>query len=93
MTASIAKSQVLQHVIDAITPASNASGASARAAIAGVGSPMLSSLAAAFAAAQHTTSLRLARRTLLVSAGDHGCGDPGRPDAGISGPVAVAAPM
>ncbi len=83
-------SQVVQHVIEAITPASQASAAAARAKLRGAGAPVLENLAAALAAAQHTTRPRAAQRILVVAAGDHGCGDPGIA-MGADHPTVVAA--
>ena len=90
MTAPLATSHVLQHVIDAITPASQASAEAARSNVHGVGSTMLETLAATLAGAQHTPTPRLARRTLVIAAGDHGCGDPGV-SLGADHPTIVAA--
>jgi len=70
-------SQVVRHVIDAITPASRAHAEAARAAVAGAGAPVLDRLAAALGAAQHRPRPRGEHRTIVVVAGDHGCGDPG----------------
>jgi nicotinate-nucleotide--dimethylbenzimidazole phosphoribosyltransferase len=70
-------SQVLQHVIEAIGPASQANAEVVRARVAQANAPMLERLAAALAAAQHTPRPRAARRMIVVVAGDHGCGDPG----------------
>lgn len=81
---------VLRHVIDAISPASRAHAAAARAAVAGVGAPILERLAAALAGAQHTPRPRGDRRTIVVVAGDHGAGDPGI-SLGDAHPTAVAA--
>lgn len=83
-------SQVLRHVIDAITPASQASAEAARSAVHAVGSEMLGNLAASLAGAQHSATLRLARRTLVIAAGDHGCGDPGV-SLGANHPTVIAA--
>lgn len=69
--------EVLRHVCDAIGPASRAHAEAARAAVAGVGAPVLDRLAAALAGAQHTPRPRAARRTIIVTIGDHGCADPG----------------
>lgn len=70
-------SQVLQHVIAAIGPASDAAAAAARDRIRSAGTPVLERLAGALAGAQHASSPRAARRLVVVIAGDHGVGDPG----------------
>jgi nicotinate-nucleotide--dimethylbenzimidazole phosphoribosyltransferase len=70
-------SQVLQHVIEAIGPASQANAEAVRARVAQANAPVLERLAAALAAAQHTPKPRAAKRVIVVVAGDHGCGDPG----------------
>lgn len=67
---------VVQHVIDAIGPPSQANAAAARARVAPAGTPVLERLAAAIAGAQHAQP-RCAKRLIVVAAGDHGCGDPG----------------
>ena len=69
--------RVLRHVLDAITPASDAFAEGARQRVAGAGTPVLERLAAALGAAQHTARVRTARRMIVVVAGDHGIGDPG----------------
>jgi nicotinate-nucleotide--dimethylbenzimidazole phosphoribosyltransferase len=69
--------EVLRHVCDAIGAASRAHAEAARAAVAGVGAPLLDRLAAILAGAQHTPRPRAARRTIVVVIGDHGCADPG----------------
>ena len=68
-------SEVLRHVVESITPASQAYAQIARGKIAA--NPLLERLAGSLAAAQHTPRPRAARRTIVVVAGDHGCGDPG----------------
>jgi nicotinate-nucleotide--dimethylbenzimidazole phosphoribosyltransferase len=76
--AALPAGQVVEHVVESITPASMASAMAARASLAGVvASPMLENLAASLAAAQHTSRPRAGRRVLAIVAGDHGCGDPG----------------
>ncbi len=70
-------SQVLQHVIAAIGPASEAAAAAARDRIRSAGTPVLERLAGALAGAQHASVPRAARRLIVVVAGDHGVGDPG----------------
>ena len=70
-------SQVLQHVIEAIGPASQANAEVVRARVAQANAPVLERLAAVLAAAQHTPKPRAANRLIVVVAGDHGCGDPG----------------
>jgi nicotinate-nucleotide--dimethylbenzimidazole phosphoribosyltransferase len=83
-------SQVLQHVIEAIGPASHANAEAVRARIAHANAPVLERLAASLAAAQHTPKPRAAKRTIAVVAGDHGCGDPGIA-MGADHPTVIAA--
>lgn len=83
-------SQVLQHVISAIGPASQAAAAVARDAVRDANTPMLERLAAALAGAQHTSRPRVAQRLVVVAAGDHGCGDPGIA-MGADHPTVIAA--
>lgn len=82
--------QVLQHVISAITPASQAAAAVARDTLRAAAAPVLEQLGTALAAAQHTAMPRAARRLIVVAAGDHGCGDPGI-TMGADHPTVVAA--
>jgi nicotinate-nucleotide--dimethylbenzimidazole phosphoribosyltransferase len=81
-------SQVLRHVVDSITPASQAYAAIARAKISAM--PLLERLAASLAGAQHTPKPRAAQRTIIVALGDHGARDPGI-DLGEAHPTVVAA--
>lgn len=83
-------SQVLQHVIAAITPASQAAAAAARDRVRAAGTPVLERLAASLAGAQHTSTPRASHRLVVVAAGDHGCGDPGIA-MGADHPTVVAA--
>jgi len=83
-------SQVLQHVIDAIGPASEAAATAARDKIKTVGTPVLERLAASLAGAQHASIPRATRRLVVVVAGDHGAGDPGV-SLGADHPTIVAA--
>jgi nicotinate-nucleotide--dimethylbenzimidazole phosphoribosyltransferase len=83
-------SQVLQHVIEAIGPASQANAEAGRMRMAGANAPVLEQLAAALAAAQHTPRPRAARRLIVVAAADHGCGDPGIA-MGADHPTVIAA--
>lgn len=83
-------SQVLQHVIAAIGPASEASAAAARDRLAAANTPLLDALAARLAGAQHTPRPRAARRFVVVAVADHGCGDPGIA-MGVDHPSVVAA--
>ena len=83
-------SQVLQHVIAAIGPASAANAEAVRAKIACANAPMLERLGAALAGAQHTPAPRSARRLIVVVAGDHGVGDPGIA-MGADHPTVIAA--
>jgi nicotinate-nucleotide--dimethylbenzimidazole phosphoribosyltransferase len=81
-------SQVLRHVVESITPASQAYAAIARAKISGM--PLLERIAGTLAGAQHTPKPRAAKRTIVVALGDHGAGDPGI-DLGEAHPTVVAA--
>lgn len=83
-------SQVLQHVIEAIGPASQANAEAVRARVAQANAPVLERLAASLAAAQHTPRPRTERRMIVVVAGDHGCGDPGIA-MGADHPTVIAA--
>ncbi|HEY5928428.1 MAG TPA: nicotinate-nucleotide--dimethylbenzimidazole phosphoribosyltransferase [Kofleriaceae bacterium] len=83
-------SQVLQHVIEAIGPASQANAEAVRVRVAQANAPVLERLAAALAAAQHTPRPRAAKRMIVVVAGDHGCGDPGIA-MGAEHPTVIAA--
>lgn len=83
-------SHVLQHVIEAIGPASQANAEAVRARIAQANAPVLERLAASLAGAQHTPKPRTAARTIVVVAGDHGCGDPGIA-MGVDHPTVIAA--
>ncbi|HEX5063189.1 MAG TPA: nicotinate-nucleotide--dimethylbenzimidazole phosphoribosyltransferase [Kofleriaceae bacterium] len=83
-------SQVLQHVIEAIGPASQANAEAVRARIAQANAPVLEQLAARLAGAQHTPKPRSAKRMIVVVAGDHGAGDPGIA-MGADHPTVVAA--
>jgi len=81
-------SQVVRHVVDSITPASQAYAQIAAGKIAA--NPLLERLAAQLAGAQHTPRPRAAQRTIVVVAGDHGAGDPGIA-LGEAHPTVVAA--
>jgi nicotinate-nucleotide--dimethylbenzimidazole phosphoribosyltransferase len=83
-------SQVLQHVIAAIGPASQAAASAARDRIRSAGTPVLERLAGALAGAQHASIPRASRRLVVVVAGDHGAGDPGVA-LGAAHPTVVAA--
>ncbi|HSK00558.1 MAG TPA: nicotinate-nucleotide--dimethylbenzimidazole phosphoribosyltransferase [Kofleriaceae bacterium] len=81
---------VLRHVIESISPASEAHAGGARQNVARAGAPLLERLAAALGGAQHTARPRAARRTIVVCAGDHGAGDPGIA-LGAAHPTVIAA--
>lgn len=83
-------SQVLQHVIAAIGPASQANAEAVRARLAAANTPVLEQLAVRIAGAQHTPRPRASRRLIVVAAGDHGCGDPGIA-MGADHPTVIAA--
>jgi nicotinate-nucleotide--dimethylbenzimidazole phosphoribosyltransferase len=85
----VADPRVLRHVIDSIVPASRAHADAAARKVAAAGSPVLARLAGALGGAQHTARPRVARRTIVVVAGDHGAGDPGIA-LGAAHPTAVA---
>ncbi|MDX2089211.1 MAG: nicotinate-nucleotide--dimethylbenzimidazole phosphoribosyltransferase [Kofleriaceae bacterium] len=82
--------RVLRHVIEAITPASDAFAEGARLLVAHAASPVFETIAMRLAGAQHTARPRTERRTLLVVAGDHGVGDPGIA-LGAAHPTVIAA--
>lgn len=69
--------KVLDHVIESIGESSQASGEAARARVEGANADMLSRLAHALGAAQHSSRPRGAQRKIVVVIGDHGVGDPG----------------
>ncbi len=81
---------VLRHVIESISPASAAHAEGARLNVAGAGASLLERLAALLGGAQHSARPRVARRTLVVCAGDHGAGDPGIA-LGAAHPTVIAA--
>ena len=81
---------VLRHVIESISPASEAHTDGARANIAPANAPVLARLAMRLAGAQHTARPRAMRRVIVVAAGDHGCGDPGIA-MGANHPTIIAA--
>jgi nicotinate-nucleotide--dimethylbenzimidazole phosphoribosyltransferase len=70
-------SHVLDHVIASIGEASQASGEAARVRVEAANADMLSRLAYALGAAQHSSRPRGAQRKIVVAIGDHGVGDPG----------------
>jgi nicotinate-nucleotide--dimethylbenzimidazole phosphoribosyltransferase len=84
-------SQVLQHVIESIGPASQANAEALRARIAAAANaPVLEGLAARLAGAQHTPRPRASRRLVVVAVADHGVGDPGIA-MGADHPTVIAA--
>ena len=60
---------VLAHVIESITPASQAQAEAARRKLAGVGIPMLERLAVALAGAQHSARPRTRKTIVVVASG------------------------
>jgi len=82
--------RVLRHVIESITPASEAHAEGARQNVARAGLPVLERLAGIVGGAQHTARPRTARRSIVVACGDHGAGDPGVA-LGPAHPTVVAA--
>lgn len=83
-------SDVVRHVIDSIGPASHAHAEAVRAKFAAANVELLARLAGLLGGAQHTAAPKVARRTLVVVAGDHGAGDPGIA-LGASHPTVIAA--
>lgn len=83
-------SEVVRHVVSSITPASAAQADAARQRVARAGVPMFERLAGSIAAAQHSSRLRGERRTLVITSGDHGAGEPGV-SLGASHPTILAA--
>lgn len=85
---------LLDHVLSSILPASQAMAAAARVRLerllpTGEGLGKLAAVAERLAAARHTPRPRLARRTALLCAADHGVAWPGI-DLGLDGPAAAA---
>lgn len=85
-----AMSEVVRHVIGSIGPASPAHAEAVRAKFAAANVEVLARLAGLLGGAQHTAAPKVARRTLVVVAGDHGAGDPGIA-LGASHPTVIAA--
>jgi nicotinate-nucleotide--dimethylbenzimidazole phosphoribosyltransferase len=81
-------SEIIRHVVDSIGPASRAHGEAVRAKVAAANVEVLAALAQRLGAAQHTTTPRLANRTVVVVASDRE--DPGI-SLGPSHPTAIAA--
>lgn len=85
---SVGGSAVLRHVIESISPASEAHRGAAMRRLRERG-PMFDRLGGQLAAAQHGPP-RAARRTLVIAAGDHGAADPGI-SLGEQHPTVIAA--
>jgi len=85
---SVGGSAVLRHVIESISPASEAHRGAAMRRLRERG-PMFDRLGGQLAAAQHGPP-RAARRTLVIAAGDHGAADPGI-SFGAQHPTVIAA--
>jgi nicotinate-nucleotide--dimethylbenzimidazole phosphoribosyltransferase len=85
---SVGGSAVLRHVIESISPASEAHRAATLRRLRERG-PMFDRLGGQLAAAQHGPP-RAARRTLVIAAGDHGAADPGI-SLGAQHPTVIAA--
>jgi nicotinate-nucleotide--dimethylbenzimidazole phosphoribosyltransferase len=83
-------SAVLDHVIAAISPASEAQALAARTRLGDAEPGSLAALAIQLAAARHAPRPRLARKAIAVVLGDHGVADPGI-DLGADHPTVVAA--
>ena len=81
---------VIEHVIDSISPASEAQAAAARDRLGGGADGTLAALAVRLAAARHAPRPRVDRKAIVVVLGDHGVADPGI-DLGATHPTAVAA--
>jgi len=84
-----APSAVIEHVVAAIGPASEAHGELARQRLGGLGLGPVAALAIRIAGAQHAVRLRVARQALVVVAADHGVGAPGI-DLGDEHPTSAA---
>jgi len=81
---------VIDHVVAAISPASEAQAAGVRLRLGTAGAGSLGDLAARLAAARHNPHPRVDRKLVVVCAGDHGEADPGI-DLGASHPTVLAA--
>ncbi|MCE9574442.1 MAG: nicotinate-nucleotide--dimethylbenzimidazole phosphoribosyltransferase [Deltaproteobacteria bacterium] len=81
---------VLDHVIAAISPASEAQAAAAAARLGDPEPGSVAALAIRLAAARHAPRPRIGRKAVVVVLGDHGVADPGI-DLGVAHPTAVAA--
>ena len=81
---------VIDHVIEAITPVSEAQAAGVRLQLGASAAGSLGELAARLAAARHAPRPRVERKVVVVCAGDHGEADPGI-DLGASHPTVIAA--
>lgn len=83
-------SAVLDHVIAAISPASEAQAAAAHARLGDPEPGSVAALAIRLAAARHAPRPRVGRKTVVVVLGDHGVAEPGI-DLGDAHPTAQAA--
>ncbi len=83
-------SDVIRHVVDSIGPASRAHAEAVRGTFAAANLELLARIAGLLGGAQHTAAPKVARRTVVVVAGDHGAGDPGLA-LGASHPTVIAA--
>jgi nicotinate-nucleotide--dimethylbenzimidazole phosphoribosyltransferase len=83
---------VVAHVIAAISAASEAQAAAARARLGGAGAPdgTLAALAVRLAAARHAPRPRVGHKAVVVVIGDHGVGAPGI-ELGAGHPTAITA--
>jgi nicotinate-nucleotide--dimethylbenzimidazole phosphoribosyltransferase len=81
---------VIDHVIEAITPVSEAQAAAVRMALGPGAAGSLGDLAARLAAARHAPRPRVDRKVVVVCAGDHGEAEPGI-ELGALHPTVVAA--
>jgi nicotinate-nucleotide--dimethylbenzimidazole phosphoribosyltransferase len=83
-------SAVVGHVIEAITPVSEAQAAGVRMRLGAGAAGSLGELAARLAAARHAPRPRVDRKVVVVCAGDHGEAEPGI-DLGATHPTVLAA--
>ncbi|MCB9559663.1 MAG: nicotinate-nucleotide--dimethylbenzimidazole phosphoribosyltransferase [Kofleriaceae bacterium] len=81
---------VIDHVIAAISPGSEAQAAGARLRLGNPEPGSLAELAIRLAAARHAPAPRTARKALIVVLAEHGCADPGV-DLGDAHPAVIAA--
>lgn len=83
-------SEVIRHVVESIGPASRAHADAVRGKFSAANLELLARIAGLLGGAQHTAAPKVARRTVVVVAGDHGAGDSGIA-LGASHPTVIAA--